>query len=246
MVALVVSFFAIGMAAFLNYFKYKSTISEIVRSRVLLVGQGIESSVQASLQLGMQFAELSQLPQLLQRERSSDRVLRGIDVFDASGQILYSSDGARVGQRVPAPWLDAAARAKQGRWGSERGAEEHVAGLLLRNSFNLVVGYLGLRYSRDEVDRATAAAGREILLAALAAFAAVALLAPLGLILVIRRFEHDLRSLEAAASQIEDRGEAAAPVPASSFEAAIGSLRESLHSVNKSLDELRSRLDAAG
>lgn len=37
MVALVVSFFAIGMAAFLNYFKYKSTISDILRSRVVLV-----------------------------------------------------------------------------------------------------------------------------------------------------------------------------------------------------------------
>src|SRR2546422_1909270 len=102
LVALVVSFFAIGMAAFLNYFKYKSTVSNIVRSRVLLVGQGIESSVQASLQVGMQFAELSQLPQLLQRERSADRLIRGIDVFDSSGQILYSSDRARLGQKVPA------------------------------------------------------------------------------------------------------------------------------------------------
>ena len=74
LVALVVSFFAIGMAAFLNYFKYKSTIGNIVKSRVLVIGQGIENSVQASLQLGMQFAELSQLPQLLARERLSDRL----------------------------------------------------------------------------------------------------------------------------------------------------------------------------
>ena len=35
-VALVVSFFAVGMAAFLNYFKYKSTIGGIVKSRVLV------------------------------------------------------------------------------------------------------------------------------------------------------------------------------------------------------------------
>ena len=103
-VALVVSFFAIGMAAFLNYFKYKSTISNIVRSRVLLVAQGIEGSVQASIGLGMQFAELSQLPQLLQRERTTDRVIRGIDVFDAGGQVLYSSDRNRVSSSLPADW----------------------------------------------------------------------------------------------------------------------------------------------
>jgi len=58
LVALVVSFFAVGMSAFLNYFKYKSTIGNIVKSRVLVVGRGIENSVQASLQLGMQFSEL--------------------------------------------------------------------------------------------------------------------------------------------------------------------------------------------
>ena len=62
LVALVVSFFAVGMSAFLNYFKYKSTIGGIVKSRVLVVGRGIENAVQASLQLGMQFSELSQLP----------------------------------------------------------------------------------------------------------------------------------------------------------------------------------------
>src|SRR5438552_6775771 len=92
LVALVVSFFAIGMAAFLNYFKYKSTIGGIVKSRVLVIGRGIENSVQASLMLGMQFAELSQLPQMLQRERTSYRLIRRIDVFDSSGQVLYSSD----------------------------------------------------------------------------------------------------------------------------------------------------------
>jgi hypothetical protein len=69
LVALVVSFFAVGMAAFLNYFKYKSTIGGIVKSRVLVIGRGIENSVQASLQLGMQFSELGTLNQQLARER---------------------------------------------------------------------------------------------------------------------------------------------------------------------------------
>src|SRR5687768_4708004 len=199
MVALVVSFFAIGMAAFLNYFKYKSTISNIVKSRVLLVGEGIESSVQASLQIGMQFAELSQLPQLLQRERSSDRLIRGIDVFDTSGQVLYSTDTSRVGQKIPEAWTDAAQHSKTLDWAVQH-PEEYVAGISVKNAFNLTVGYLALRYSREDVERATSVAGREIMLAALGAFAVVAVLAPLALILVIRRFERDLQTLDAAAS----------------------------------------------
>lgn len=244
LVALVVSFFAVGMAAFLNYFKYKSTINNIVKSRVLVVGRGIENSVQASLQLGMQFAELSQLPQLMQREKSSDRLVRGIDIFDTSGQVLYSTDRARVGQKVPGTWTASAQRSKTTEWATEE-TDAYVAGISVKNAFDLTVGYLALRYSREEVERAAATAGREILLAALASFAGIAIVAPLALIVVIRRFERDLRTLEVAASQLEDRS-VPAPAAGSAFDVAIGHLRGSLREANKSLDDLRARLDASG
>src|SRR5438874_13679605 len=100
-VALVVSFFAVGMAAFLNYFKYKSTISNIVKSRVLVIGRNIENSVQASLSVGMQFMELGTMNALLAREKASDRLVRGIDVFDHTGQILHSTVRPRAGRNVP-------------------------------------------------------------------------------------------------------------------------------------------------
>ena len=244
MVALVVSFFAVGMAAFLNYFKYKSTISNIVKSRVLVVGRGIENSVQASLQLGMQFSELAQLPQLMQREKSSDRLVRGIDVFDTSGQVLYSTDRGRLGQKVPAPWTIAAQRSKSTEWSTDE-TDEFVAGISLKNAFDLTVGYLALRYSRDEVESAAAKAGREIALAAMLSFLGIAIVAPLALIVVIRRFERDLRTLETAASHLEDRAQPP-PATGSAFDSAIGHLRASLRDANKALDDLRAKLDTAG
>ena len=62
--------------------------------------------------------------------------------------------------------------------------------------------------------------------------------------MVIRRFERDLRALEAAASHLEDRAEA--PMPAgSAFDAAIGNLRTSLREANGALDDLRAKLDSA-
>lgn len=243
-VALVVSFFAIGMAAFLNYFKYKSTISNIVKSRVLLVAGGIETSVQASLQIGMQFAELSQLPQLLQREKTTDRVIRGIDVFDAAGQVLYSSDAQRVGAKVPETWLESARQSKELEWGSTDG-DEYVAGVTLKNAFNLTMGYIGLRYSREEVERATKTAGREIMLAALGAFLGISILAPLALIVVIRRFERDLQMLDAATTHLEERHPKAEYAPGGAFADAITSLRKSLRAANEALDDVRAKLDSA-
>ena len=242
-VALVVSLFAVGMAAFLNYFKYKSTISGIVKSRVLVIGRNIENSVQASLSVGMQFMEIGTMNALLSREKASDRLIRGIDVFDHTGQVLYSTDRGRVGERVLVSWTDAAARAKTTEWALE-GSDEYVAGISLKNNFDLTVGYLALRYSSDEVQRAARVAGREILLAAILSFIGIALIAPLALIVVIRRFERDLRTLEIAASHLEDRTDQ--PIPAGgAFDTAIGNLRSSLNDANVALDDLRVKLDAA-
>jgi hypothetical protein len=241
-VALVVSFFAVGMAAFLNYFKYKSTIGGIVKSRVLVIGRGIENSVQASLAVGMQFMELGTMNALLAREKASDRLVRGIDVFDHTGQIIYSTDRVRVGEKVPKDWTDASERSKTTEWGIE-GANEYVAGISLKNNFDLTVGYLALRYSSDEVERAARIAGREILTASIISFVGIALVAPLALIVVIRRFERDLRTLERAASQLEDRTEPALP-SGTAFDAAIGNLRGSLREANVALDDLRAKLDS--
>ena len=243
MVALVVSFFAVGMAAFLNYFKYKSTIGGMIKSRVLVVGRSIENSVQASLSLGLQFTELSTLPSLMEREKSADRLIRGIDVFDDTGQIIYSTEPARVGQRVMRSWTESANRSKSTEWSSE-GSDEYVAGISLKNNFDLTVGYLALRYSRDYVDRAAEKTAREILLIALLAFAGIAIVAPLALILVIRRFEQDLRTLEIAATHLEDRTQGPA-ITGSAFDVAINHLRDSLRDANGALDDLRHKLDAA-
>jgi len=243
LVALAVSFFAVGMSAFLNYFKYKSTIGNIVKSRVLVVGRNIENSVQASLAIGMQFAELAQLPQVMSREKSSDRLVRGIDVFDTSGQVIYSTDRTRVGQKLPWPWIGASERSTTTERASDEG-EDYVAGISLKNAFDLTVGYLALRYSREEVERAASVAGREILLAALGSFFGIAIVAPLALIVVIRRFERDLRTLEAAATHLEDRVEPAVPT-GSAFDSSIGHLRASLRDANRSLDDLRAKLDSA-
>ena len=241
-VALVVSFFAVGMSAFLNYFKYKSTISNIVKSRVLVIGRNIENSVQASLSVGMQFMELGTMNALLAREKASDRLVRGIDVFDHTGQIIYSTDRTRVGEKVPREWTESSERSKSTEWGFES-SNEYVAGISLKNNFDLTVGYLALRYSAEEVERAARVAGREILLASVISFLGIALIAPLALIVVIRRFERDLRTLERAASHLEDRSEPQLPT-GTAFDSVIGNLRSSLRDANGALDDLRAKLDS--
>ena len=68
---------------------------------------------------------------LLTREKSSDRLVRGIDVFDSFGQIIYSTDRLRVGEKVPKEWTEISERAKSTEWGLE-GTNEYVAGISLK------------------------------------------------------------------------------------------------------------------
>jgi hypothetical protein len=226
----------------LNYFKYKSTIGGIVKSRVLVIGRSIENSVQASLSLGMQFTELTTLPALMEREKAADRLIRGIDVFDDTGQVIYSTESSRVGQRVLRGWTEAANRCQGDRM-AERGARRvhrrHLAEEQLRPHRRL----LALRYSRDYVDRAAAKAARR----------SRSPRSPRSSASPSSPARADPRdpALRAGPADTRDRrepprGSRAGPgMTGSAFDAAINHLRQSLRDANGALDDLRAKLDSA-
>lgn len=196
-VAVAVCLFAVGMAAFLNYFKYRSTADRMIHARLIVIGKSIESSIQSSLALGLSFADLGMLPDLMERERGANDLIRGIEVFDASGSTLYSTDSLRAGRRVPQPWLSAVRRADDGSWSVEHGAESAV-GISIKNSFGMTVGYLALRYSSLKIDQSAQVVARELAVIAIAVFAGAAALASLAMIVVMRQLDQQLRSVEAA------------------------------------------------
>ena len=196
-VAVLVCLFAVGMAALLNYFKYRSTADRLITARLMVVGNGIESSIQASLALGLSFTELAMLPSLIERERKADPLILGIKVFDPGGKPLYSTDGPGMKEDAPAGWLAAAHRAGDADWSVIDG-DNSAVGLSLKNNFGLRVGYLALNYSRTSIDRDAHAVGRNLALASLSVCAAAAALAALLLNLAMRGLERDMRAVEAA------------------------------------------------
>ena len=105
-VAMLACLFAVGMAALLNYFKYRSTADRIVSARLIVLGKHIENSVQASVALGIAFDDLGTLTGLMKREQTADGLITEINIFDADGKPLYSTDQMRMAQHtVPASWL---------------------------------------------------------------------------------------------------------------------------------------------
>ena len=207
-VAVLVCLFAVGMAALLNYFKYRSTADRLITARLIVIGKGIENSIQASLALGLSFNELATLPSLIESERKADPLILGIEVFDPEGKRLYSTDRLGMTRAAPASWLAAARRAGTGNWSVIDG-DNSAVGISIENNFGLTVGYLALNYLRTSIDRDAHVVAKELALASLAVCAVAAALAALMLNLAMRGLERDMRVVEAALQHAGDAAPAA-------------------------------------
>ena len=197
LVAVLVCLFAVGMAGFLNFFKYRSNAERILKERLVVTGTSIENSIRSSLALGLQFSDLGTLPGMLERERATDDLILSIEVFDTDGKPLYSTDRLRATRNVPDAWLAAARQARGADWFVKSGTES-AAGIAIENSFGLVLGYAVLRYSEEQINRSTMKVARELAVSALGVFVAAAALASIVLLAVMHRLSRDLAAVEAA------------------------------------------------
>jgi hypothetical protein len=191
------------MSGLLNYFKYRSTMHRIVTERVNATGRSLENSIYGSLRLGLQFTEIGTLPSTLQRERATDDVITGIDIFDTDGTILYTTDSGRSPGRVPQDWLSAAKKVgPEDTWFVD-GKVESATGVSIDNDFGLRIGYIALRYSNERVQQSMYAAARQIAIASFAVFIVAAALASVALLWVMRGLGRNVQSVEAALRSVD-------------------------------------------
>lgn len=196
-VALLVCGFAVGMAGLLNFFKYRSTAMNIVKDRLLVTGRAVENSINSSLSLGLQFGDIGTLQATLERERATDDLIEGIDVFDTEGRMLYSTDRLRANRPAPADWLVMARKSGNEDWFVDT-HHAAAAGMSIENSFGLTMGYLAVRFDAQRVRDGAWEVGRDIALASLGVFAVAAALASLLLQRVMRGLGRDVEDVEAA------------------------------------------------
>lgn len=209
-VATLVCGFAVGMAGLLNYFKYCSTVEHIIKDRLIVTGRSVEGSIQGSLAIGMHLGDINTLPGTLERERATDNLILGIDVFDTDGQMLYSTDRLRAARHMPAGWLAAARKDGQSEWFAQDDGEA-AAGISLTNNFGLRIGYVALRYSIERLHEPERRVAVQLAALSAAVFAVATLLAAGGLLLAMRRLARDVQALNTDLSGSTANGPNAAP-----------------------------------
>jgi hypothetical protein len=241
LVAVLVCLFAVGMAGLLNFFKYRSNAERIFKERLVVTGNAIENSIQSSLALGLQFADIGTLPGTMERERSTDEMILSIDVFDAEGKLLYSTDRLRATRNVPAAWLEAARLANGQDWFVKAG-NESAASNAIKNNFGVLVGHVALRYSEEQLRATTNAVARELALSAFGVFLVAATLASLALLAVMNRLTREIDAVEASLRS----GDALRPSEAARkgpFGRALQRFFDSVRSADAEIAVLRSHLE---
>ncbi|NUU03315.1 hypothetical protein [Herbaspirillum robiniae] len=109
----------------------------------------IRSGVEAGLQVGLLLPDLPGAQQLIEQSRSQERVILSIDIFDAQGHIVFTTDSGGVGAVIPAAWRAPCLTRARGNWSGVDEEGRLVCGAVI-NGFDQVAGGVALRYRLDD------------------------------------------------------------------------------------------------
>ncbi len=137
----------VGLTTVLAANKFKQGLGELLDARYRLVVSDIVATIDTSLDLGVDLADMQSLQPLLDRTIETDPTLLYVEVLDSEGIVLLSSDSSNVGLPAPQAWLSATRNAQEGAWQRSEG-DAVVLGQPIVASFGAVVGTVALGYSR--------------------------------------------------------------------------------------------------
>ena len=187
--------FSVGMASLLNYFKFESTVKKLQRDRISLIAEEVQKAVERGDSLGAELATNATIQAMIERQLKSDALVMLIEIFDENGKTLFSTDAARKNSVAPPAWTSAAYRLQKADW-SLAEKTSFVTGIVLKNSFDLSIGSVAVRYDRNDLDRVVAGMGAHIVKIGLATAAGAFVLCGLAFALLSRIMRADVASAQ--------------------------------------------------
>ncbi len=224
---------ACALTAALNYLKFEKLLLG-QQGRVLeIVATDLAEVFERSMNLGVRLPGVPGAQALLERRRSTDTLVGGLSVIDATGRILFDTDRQRIGEDVP-PYLLPPATAS-GAWHVRRDGRYWI-GVPIVNSFGQAEGALLLAYGREAVDARLDAI---LLSMARSALIGLAIAIPLGSVAIFLLARGTRRWFAALgqATALEARQEEI-PVEAAEFRAAVAGTTAALAEAELRLEAL--------
>ena len=138
--------------------------------------RSLKSAVDASAGIGLSLEQMSSLQAFIERERTSERNVLSIDVFNTAGVLIHSTDRGSIGTPLAKPWVERLEAVAS--WQID-GNGERVSGIRFDNDAGQPLGGIAVRLRRVAPPAGIPAAlqfvhEKALLLASLAACVALA------------------------------------------------------------------------
>ncbi len=168
---------AMALGAYMNFSGVRAAYTELIRSRLQVIAHELERDILSATSFGIPLTEQVTLPDLLKRQASTDAGILSIDVEDAEGLTLFSSEPSRIGTRQ-----------------QPDGTSFDVA-LPVLNDFGAAIGRVLIRYDRTAMVHNTRTFAGAVARDALPAGLAAVLAGSIAAFLVMRQLHARARRL---------------------------------------------------
>lgn len=130
-----------------NMGQYERLLAAQIEARFRLVTEDVRHRIETALTLGISMPTMDSIAQALEAAKARDSAILSIEVFDAEGTTLFSTDASFIGDLIADGWASAwrADNANGQGWA----VSDHEAGVVggsVRDSLGRTVGGIALRH----------------------------------------------------------------------------------------------------
>ena len=123
----------------------QADVSALQRERYRFSLFQVKSALESGLRLGNALADLGQVSGTLDDWRQRQPDVLSVDVSDASGQVVFSTDPRGAGLALPSPWLQPCLSAQNTTW-QTTDADGGLQCIAVVNAFGQPAGVVWVRY----------------------------------------------------------------------------------------------------
>ena len=235
------------LTGLLSVHKFERTLADLLTSRFKFIANDISQRIETQMDLGLDLNLLQGVPEELQSHLHTDEQILSVEVFDAAGTVLYSTDPSFVGDLAADEWLAAGRASRVGEAWSTLERDAGVVGVPLRNNLDQEVGGLVLRYSRAFLDESVTIQISRLFIVVTIVVLGMSLFGIFGAMLLLRRPYQELVGLRNAIDDVTHRRKdgkslAWAREEHPQFAAFAGTVLAAHEALDEASDEIR-RLD---
>ncbi|CAA7612711.1 hypothetical protein [Magnetospirillum sp. UT-4] len=236
-----------ALTAYFGYAKFAEQMSAQVQSRFSFVVFTIKRKVEDGLSLGFALRQLRQTQDTIELEKARDDRVLGIEIYDASGEVLFNTDRGGVGSAVPEAWIEVL-KGAPGKAFSLTDEEAGVVGMPLVNTLGKVEGAVVLRYPAAYLEQGLGEMLGRLAFELVLVVSGFAMVAAVAAYVLLGAVTRRLGAMEATLAKVMAEGGEAVPDPGGGddfevrFAEFVARSREAVEHIRDSTDEVE-RMD---